>query len=83
MAVNIIMSYFNNIALIMDLFFVSLVLTHPHKNGKAEHKIRTIKNMIHTMLAHSSVPPRFGIMLSTWQLICQILFPAKHFKISH
>lgn len=45
----------------------------PHtssQNGKAERKIRTINNMIRTMLAHSSVPPRFGIMLSTWQLTC-------------
>ena len=34
----------------------------PHtssQNGKAERKIRTINNMIRTMLAHSSVPPQF------------------------
>jgi len=38
MVVNIIMSYFNNIALIMDLFFASLALTHPHKMGKRNEK---------------------------------------------
>ena len=35
----------------------------PHtssQNGKAERKIRTINNMIRTMLAHSSVPPSFS-----------------------
>ena len=29
------------------------------QNGKAERKIRTINNIIHTLLAHASIPPIF------------------------
>jgi histone deacetylase 1/2 len=46
----------------------------PHtssQNGKAERKIRTINNMIRTLLAHSSVPPSFwhhALQMATYLL---------------
>lgn len=46
----------------------------PHtssQNGKAERKIRTINNMIRTLLAHASVPPSFwhhALQMATYLL---------------
>lgn len=55
----------------------------PHtssQNGKAECKIRTINNMIHTLLAHSSVPPSFwhhALQMATYLLN---ILPWKNFS---
>jgi histone deacetylase 1/2 len=41
----------------MECHLDSRVLTPPPQNGKAERKIRTLNNIIHTLLAHASLPP--------------------------
>jgi len=49
----------------------------PHtsfQNDKTKHKIWTIKNMIQTLLAHSSVPPSFCIMPFKWSMISLIIY---------
>jgi len=53
------------------LIFSFLMSSHFISNGKAERKIRTINNMIHTLLAHSSVPPSFwyhALQMATYML---------------
>ncbi|XP_021747926.1 uncharacterized protein LOC110713790 [Chenopodium quinoa] len=50
---------FRNFCLSHGMVFRFSCLHTSSQNGKAERKIRTINNMIRTLLAHSSVPPSF------------------------
>lgn len=69
--VNMTIHCFINIVLIMVLFFRFSCPHTSSQNDKAERKIRTISNMIRTLLAHSSVPLSFwhhALQMATYLL---------------
>jgi transposase InsO family protein len=64
------------------IFRMSCPYTSP-QNDKAEHIIRTINNVVRSLLFHASVPPRFWPLPLVWQLTSSTFFPLKPSLSSH